>query len=129
MRRTSKDGDFEGSAAAGSLQTMTGRQALPLLVGLCSASASPQTPSATYTAAVSVRLDGGSGFTSGYFVTAGTGTQYEMANAGQDIEVFDTAGNFVDSQPGVFAAFAVFDNYTVGVSPATLVFAADVGPA
>ncbi len=122
----SRDGNLEGSEAAGSLRPMTGRRVLPLLVGLWAASALAQT---TYTATVSITLDGGTGFTNAYVVTSGPA--WAMANAGQDIEVYNTTSppSLVNSQPGTFTTIAVADQYPLGGGTTTLVFAADVGSA
>ncbi len=126
VHATSRDGNLEGSEAAGSLRPMTERRVLPLLVGLWAASAAAQTPVA---ATVSITLDGGSGVTSAYVVTAGAAA-YAMANAGQDLEVFATTAppTLFNSQPGTFSTFAVADQFPISSSATTtLVFAADVG--
>ncbi len=73
-------------------------------------------------------LDGGTGLTTAYVVTSG-GAEFGMANAGQDLEVFGMSGAFTNNQPGQFSTFAVADQYTLGTSPTTLVFAADLGAA
>ena len=124
--RNPGDGNLEGSRATGSLRPMTVRRLLPLLFGLWAASAGAQ----PLQAVASVALDGGAGLTTAYVVTS-NGAQYGMANAGQDLEVFGSAGGgtFVDNQPGQFLTFAVADQFTLGSSTTTLVFAADVGAA
>jgi hypothetical protein len=105
---------------------MTGRRLLPVLVGLWACVAWAQ---AAVTATASLPLDGGSGLSRAYIVTAGGTAEYAMANAGGPIQVFQVS-NGVQQTPlvGQYSTFAVVDNIVVSALPTTLVVGANIGP-
>ena len=82
-----REGNLEGSVAAASLLPMTGRRAVPLLVGLWAASAGAQTQTAW--ANYSEAIDSGVGPTRAYVITS-AGTEYVAASAGADIRFYST---------------------------------------
>jgi hypothetical protein len=110
---------------------MTGRRALPLLVGLWACLAFGQaTP---FQATSSIKLDGGTSFARAYMAHVGgaTNKDYALVNAGGTIQVFDTSGvehlNLEPPLGSTFSAFAILNGVINGAGTTTTIVAvADV---
>jgi len=109
---------------------MTGRRALPLLVGLWACSAFGQ--NVTFQATSSIKLDGGASFARAYMAhVASSNKDYALVNAGETIQVFDTNGiEHLNLEPPLgssFSSFAILNSVAnSGTTTTTIVAVADV---